>query len=49
MAPASSRNVRKVYDLAVTRMFRLSLDHSQLNLLMASSKRLGFLLKDSES
>lgn len=49
MAPASSKNARKVYGLAVTRMFRLSLDHSQFNLLMASSKRLGFLLEDSES
>jgi len=42
MAPAPSKNALKVYDLAVTRMFRLNLEHSQFNLLMASSERLGF-------
>jgi hypothetical protein len=40
------QNAGKVYDLATTQMFRLALDHSQFNLLMANAERLRFLLKD---
>jgi hypothetical protein len=43
------QSARKTYDLAAAQMFRLALDHSQFNLLMANAERLGFLLEDLES